>query len=105
MIQRQMRKLATLKLDAFIHQQQQRILSHSITHNLACIYERIVTMSGPIHVQSDGEWQSLLSKNSVVVADCMASRGIEPCCDKLNRCITANENSSQSTPIGAVPAR
>ncbi|PTB64652.1 thioredoxin-domain-containing protein [Trichoderma citrinoviride] len=26
-------------------------------------------MSGPIHVQSDGEWQSLLSKNSVVVAD------------------------------------
>ncbi|EGR46864.1 uncharacterized protein TRIREDRAFT_122900 [Trichoderma reesei QM6a] len=26
-------------------------------------------MSGPVHVQSDGEWQSLLSKNSVVVAD------------------------------------
>ena len=67
-----MRNLATLRLDTFNHQQQQQILRHGHQYNLACIYERIVTMSGPIHVQSDGEWQSLLSKNSVVVADCTA---------------------------------
>ncbi|KAL6697530.1 P-loop containing nucleoside triphosphate hydrolase protein [Trichoderma pleuroticola] len=61
-----MRKLATFKNlqspPTAESQPQQSIISPGI-------YERIFAMSGPINIGSDGEWQSLLSGTTVVVAD------------------------------------
>ncbi|PNP58807.1 hypothetical protein THARTR1_01055 [Trichoderma harzianum] len=68
-----MRKLATFKNlqspPTAESQPQQSIISPGI-------YERIFAMSGPINIGSDGEWQSLLSGTTVVVADCTVSRPV-----------------------------